>query len=559
VLGSSDRIWLGAALARDCSPATARRLRAAEELALGNPDAGLGRLREVQRAISGRGDDDIVAVVEMAVRLADWGANVDVARQLCETALAAASAEQRGRLLVCRARMCEGIERRRTYTAALSELSISGSIRERALVLGEMSFPWMDDGPSADYWAGLAREGLSLALESGDQFAIASCAGRLASCETYLGSPGALGRWRRVVKLLPAHLDGPSAEVASLNHLNCGLFAAGLGRYREARKAFAEGSTVAHGPSWASLFSAADAFVLWRSGALTDALRTCEHARAGTGHQAGPVATVVQAACSFERDRRPDTSELAAAVGAVAQANWQLGAAALAIQARIRSARREPQPQRGLAEAIRQVRRRELRFGWEDLLMALAEINPGAAGQARSELEGLWPVGERAEAAGLYIDGLLGGRNAYRRLVAAGTAFEALPEPISAGAAFHAAARAATRPADGNRWRSRAAELYQAAGADRSLANVLRDRQLRRNGGAAFVPISQRYLVNPGLTPREHEVAALAARGLTAQEIGERLCISVGTARNHIARIREKLGGVPKRRLPDLLGEGRPA
>jgi DNA-binding CsgD family transcriptional regulator len=420
-----------------------------------------------------------------------------------------------------------------------------------------MSYPWHDDGPSAEYRAGLAREGLSLALESADPFTIASCAGQLASCEAYLGSPGALGRWRRVAKLLPAAVDAPSAEVASLNYLNWGFYAAGLGRYGEARKAFAEGSAVARGPAWASMFCAADAFVLWRSGAIADALEMCRQSRAGADHRAGPIATVVHAASSFERDRRPDTSDLAAAVEAAGATSWQLGATALAVQARIRVARREPQAQRGLVDAVRLVRRLELRFGWEDLLMALAEISPATAGPARAELDGLWPVGERAEAAGLYVEGLLAPTGGYDRLIAAGEAFEALPEPMSAGAAYHAAARSATRTPDGNRWRSRAADLYRSAGADRSLANVLRDRQLRRNGGALFVPSSQRYLVNPGLTPREHEVAALAARGLTAQEIGERLCISVGTARNHIARIREKLGGVPKRRLPDLLGEGR--
>jgi DNA-binding CsgD family transcriptional regulator len=246
-------------------------------------------------------------------------------------------------------------------------------------------------------------------------------------------------------------------------------------------------------------------------------------------------------------------------VDAVVAWHWQLGATALAVQARIRAARREPQPQRGLIAAIRLVGERRLRFGWEDLLMALAEISPAGAAQALVELDGLWPTGPRADAARLYIDGWLAGSDGFGHLIAAGKAFESLPEPITAGAAFHAAARSAPTTADGHRWRSRAALLYRSVGADRSMASVLRDRQLRRNGGTAFVPASQRYLVNPGLTPREHEVAALAARGLTAQEIGDRLCISVGTARNHIARIREKLGGVPKRRLPDLLSEGRPA
>jgi DNA-binding CsgD family transcriptional regulator len=362
-----------------------------------------------------------------------------------------------------------------------------------------------------------------------------------------------------VVKLLPANLDPASAEVASLNYLNWSLYLIGMGRYREARQAIAEGSAVARGAAWAALFSATEAFVLWRSGSLSDALTRSGQLLTATSHTAGPLATVVYAATSFERERRPQISTLGRAVDAVVAWHWQLGATALAVQARIRAARREPQPQRGLTEAIRGIAQHQLRFGWEDLVMALAELSPAGAARGLAELDGLWPTGPRADAARLYVDGLLAGSDGYGHLLAAGKAFESLPEPITAGAAFHAAARSAPTTADGHRWRSRAANLYRNAGADRSTANVLRDRQLRRNGGTAFVPASQRYLVNPGLTPREHEVAALAARGLTAQEIGDRLCISVGTARNHIARIREKLGGVPKRRLPDLLSEGRPA
>ena len=45
-----------------------------------------------------------------------------------------------------------------------------------------------------------------------------------------------------------------------------------------------------------------------------------------------------------------------------------------------------------------------------------------------------------------------------------------------------------------------------------------------------------------GLTPREREVAALLARGLTNREIASELVISEGTAANHVERILNKLG-----------------
>jgi DNA-binding CsgD family transcriptional regulator len=96
-------------------------------------------------------------------------------------------------------------------------------------------------------------------------------------------------------------------------------------------------------------------------------------------------------------------------------------------------------------------------------------------------------------------------------------------------------------------------ELFRTYGADRSLAAVLREGRLRRNRGVPRIPASQRNVVHAGLTPREHEVTLLAQRGLTAREIAERLSLTEGTVRNHLLRIRSKFGGVPKRRLGEIL------
>jgi DNA-binding NarL/FixJ family response regulator len=44
------------------------------------------------------------------------------------------------------------------------------------------------------------------------------------------------------------------------------------------------------------------------------------------------------------------------------------------------------------------------------------------------------------------------------------------------------------------------------------------------------------------LTPREHEILSLLAKGYSNKEIGRLLCISEHTARNHVNNILEKLG-----------------
>jgi non-specific serine/threonine protein kinase len=55
---------------------------------------------------------------------------------------------------------------------------------------------------------------------------------------------------------------------------------------------------------------------------------------------------------------------------------------------------------------------------------------------------------------------------------------------------------------------------------------------------------ADRHLAEDGsrLTPREREVAALIARGLTNQQIADQLVIAKRTAANHVEHILAKLG-----------------
>jgi DNA-binding NarL/FixJ family response regulator len=55
------------------------------------------------------------------------------------------------------------------------------------------------------------------------------------------------------------------------------------------------------------------------------------------------------------------------------------------------------------------------------------------------------------------------------------------------------------------------------------------------------------------LSPREREVAALAASGTTNREIAERLFLSQRTVESHVANALRKLGGHSRRELTSLL------
>lgn len=63
----------------------------------------------------------------------------------------------------------------------------------------------------------------------------------------------------------------------------------------------------------------------------------------------------------------------------------------------------------------------------------------------------------------------------------------------------------------------------------------------RQPEGAAFSPDEQRR-VRLGITPRELEVLALIARGLSNREIADTLHVSENTVKTHSSRVFDKLG-----------------
>ena len=67
---------------------------------------------------------------------------------------------------------------------------------------------------------------------------------------------------------------------------------------------------------------------------------------------------------------------------------------------------------------------------------------------------------------------------------------------------------------------------------------VVREVPVRMDG--PFV-LNAEQLKDVGLTPREHEILALIAQGLSNREIGEKLFVSENTVKTHSSRLFEKM------------------
>ncbi|MGH2709835.1 MAG: ATP-binding protein [Actinomycetota bacterium] len=470
------------------------------------------------------------------------------------------TASQRGRLSLCRARLAAFSGR---YQERIEMLERAGddfaSIGDRlglARCLAEMSLP-VGTQVSPDERVAFGRRALGVAQEAGDPSTVAFAASNLAVAELVGGNPGAFDLFALSARALES--VGPAgAEEAGRNHCNWAIAAVGFGDHAEAEHVIRAGLRLSRAPVDRTMLHAVDALRLWRMGRWDESLDAIERAREDVSYpEVRPLADALETIIRFEREPRPDPSPLARATDLLVEMsdeNW--AAIAHAMLMRLRVARREPHPARGLPRILDLLVRTGSRIGWDDLLPSTAEVNPAECGRMLVLLGDLRPVGKRSAAAERHMTGLLPGdqRDREGALLEAAEAYLALPEPHSAARAFEACA--AIRVAAGKRagdLRARAARIYSDLGADRSLATLI-----RRSGGSRAlddfrIPRSQAYSGAPGLTPREHEIAELARRGHTASEIGQRLSIASGTVAKHLERIKRKLGARRKRDLVRIL------
>jgi ATP/maltotriose-dependent transcriptional regulator MalT len=101
---------------------------------------------------------------------------------------------------------------------------------------------------------------------------------------------------------------------------------------------------------------------------------------------------------------------------------------------------------------------------------------------------------------------------------------------------------------------SEAAAAYRERGAAGTAAAVTwRAGALAACCEGAHTPALLRTGTSHPLTPREWEVATLAARGLSNRQVAARLFLSLRTVENHLHRVFSKLGIASRRELRSLV------
>ncbi|MFJ5831939.1 AAA family ATPase [Streptomyces sp. NPDC093089] len=141
-------------------------------------------------------------------------------------------------------------------------------------------------------------------------------------------------------------------------------------------------------------------------------------------------------------------------------------------------------------------------------------------------------------------------------------------EPAAAARAFIDAARESARSGaavrEAHSLLLAAPELHAAGDGPRAAAVWRRGRRLAAEGGARMLvdladrtrpagPVGAAGGRLAVLTPREREISALVAEGLTNQAVADRLCLSPRTVESHVARVYRKTGVETRAGLASLV------
>lgn len=524
---------------------------AAESMRARDPGNALSYLRAALEVCPEENEEMRLRFCSVVVQAARWSNNFELGLDLLDRAEANLRlSRHRARLMVFRARLLsysgDFDGRVRTLLQARAEFTHSGDDDGLATALGELAFP-LGGRLTVGERVAIGQEGLSIAQRSGEPGSFALCAVNLATTTFYAGDDSAFALWETAARALE-ETDSGTSELAIRNLYNWSLASVAYARYQEAHDVLQRGLSIARSPFWLNSFHGTRCLLLWRTGRWDDALEAAEMVIEGVVRpQVKALAVALRASIVFERERSPDLSHLiSAAPSLVGWSDEEFGSIAHSILIRARAVRREPDPTRGTMPLVELVVGSQTRMGWDDLLPALAEVDRDACRRVLSLLGSLRPAGPRGEAHLLVTEALVGHHAAIDSIGLLMDSVErllGLSEPYIAARALEAAA--SLHPGGGRvagGLRARAAEIYESLGADRSLATLLRKSRSSRSSARFRIP--QRHLrsSSPGLTPREHDVAVLAARGHTSSEIGAQLGIATGTVKKHLERVKAKLG-----------------
>lgn len=496
----------------------------------------------------GRTDADVVPLVSTLLTVSHWTGERDRALEVVGPLLTEPlSATTRGKVLTDMALLIPR-EKEIRGREGLAELTIAGDDQGRASAMLGLAFPSVTLLPGLDHRLRLCDAAESLGRQLGDEAIVQRSAAVRGAVLAYAGrideaTDSLRSVWDR------ADVENPSMVTwcgnALLNHA---LVLLGLGEYDQAA-AMADVAEIRFlGSRHRGLLQATRAAAL---------IHRCRHRAAleildsisGCAEELTSLVTLLRSAATVEVGRYVPRDDLTEEVEAQEQVSMLTGWLGRVVQADLRAARREPRPHRDLGPALRQLAPSRPVLGWDGLALALARHAPEEAAETLADMWDFWPVGERAAIQRDFTETLLGRHDPYPAYLDIARRYAQRGEVLPAAEAMRRASRVAPSGSDSLTAHRSAIELLSGTDADRTLASLLRERRVRRAPGTATIPDSQRYSVNGGLTPRESEVAQRAAQGLTSKEIAAELGISVGTARNHLQRLRDKLGIRSKREL----------
>ncbi|WP_345582612.1 helix-turn-helix transcriptional regulator [Streptomyces prasinosporus] len=476
-------------------------------------------------------------------------------------------------LLLCN-QMGEVTEGRDELARAVDDLT--GRPVPLARAMSALAMPYGPDASFAENVLWIERA-VRVAEESGDPVVRAAVAANRVSVLLNSGDPAA----RPLIESLPRDSDLVGCRQQTARGLcNAADAVVWLGRYEETHALLTEGVTLAarSGAAYAEQTGRGCALVLdWATGRWSGLADRCRAfvAEAGDMPYLASDARMVLGLLCLARGEWADTLHHLTGPGAADLDTGPVPISATVSGALIRLALAHDDVVGAAAEAAAAWKRLRAKGIWAwaaelapwaveatlragDALTAGAMTEEFAAGLAGHDAPSAdaalaWTRGVLAEHTGGRAEAVA----CYERSAAA---YRALPRPYHAALTAASAARCALAPEEDGGSAvavlTDCAAAFDALGATWDAARTRADLRRHRPAGERRSPGRPRY--GDVLSPREAEVAELAAAGMSNREIAATLHLSPRTVEQHIARALQKTGVHSRQQLARALGPASP-